>query len=91
VATRHSLNLPDIRPLKYLPPLQGEWLEMYQSMPKLGGMVISLFYVEPPHLAGYEQQWREWAAGRDRRYWPNWLERWAAERKRQVDRLADAA
>ena len=86
MATRHGLDLPEVERLRYLPPMDALWLEHYLSMPRLDGMVISLFYVEPPYLAAYEQQWRDWAATRERRFWPNWLERWATERKRKLDR-----
>ena len=74
---------PGVR-MKYLPPLEGEHLAVYSSMPKLGGFVLSLFQIDDPaKRERYEAEWREWARGRDRRWWPDWLEQWADHKARQ--------
>lgn len=67
---------------KYRPPLTGELLEAYQSMPQLDGYVVSLFYTPPSKVAGYEVQWREWIRTHDKRLWPEWIDRWAQVKKR---------
>lgn len=74
-------------PMRYLPPLTGEKLAAYQSMPKLSGCVMNLFQIEDEvKRERYEAAWREWATGRDRSTWPEWLERWASEKKRRASR-----
>jgi hypothetical protein len=71
-------------PLRYLPPLAGELLDAYVSMPTLNGHVISLFYTPPGRLAAYEEQWRQWLSGHPRHLWPEWVDQWSIYRNAQA-------
>jgi hypothetical protein len=69
--------------MKYLPPLTGDLLEAYSSMPKLDGHVVSLFYTPEGRVPAYEQQWRKWLSEHSRHLWPEWVDQWSAHRKVQ--------
>ena len=82
-------DLPKLRSHRYVPPLEGEWLDRYQSMPQLDGHVVSLFYVPRGKLAAYERAWGEWfRANPDRSTWPEWCERWIERRKTEARKAA---
>lgn len=70
-------------PLAYLPPLTGDRLEAYQTMPTLHGHVVSLHYVPEHLLPAYEDQWRAWLMAHDRRLWPEWVHTWSQARARR--------
>ena len=64
--------------MNYLPPLVGEQLEVYLSMPKDSvGHVRCIQSFAEPQREVMAQKWREWCREHpDRKWWPDHLEQW---------------
>jgi hypothetical protein len=58
--------------MNYLPPLTGQQLEVYLSMPKDSvGHVRCIQSFAEPQREVMERLWREWCKGHDRKWWPD--------------------
>ena len=71
--------------MNYHPPLTGEKLAVWLSMPRFDGVIISPAYLEGAAQRTYEKAWGEWLRANHKDWWPDWIEAYIHERKRQRD------
>ena len=71
--------------MKYAPPLTGDKLRVWLSMPRHDGMILSPAYLEGSAQRTYEKAWGEWLRANHKDWWPDWAEAYIHERKRQRD------
>jgi hypothetical protein len=69
--------------VNYHPPLTGEKLAVWLSMPRFDGVIVSPACLEGSAQRTYESAWGAWLRANHKDWWPDYMEAYVNERRNQ--------